>query len=264
MNIISVYQRSLEKPGRGQPGLNVAMVPSPHVRREYLKLPDDLAALTRGFGIDLPPLLRADAAVLAFSIECADRLLDAIPQAARRERFSHDILACLRGEVFSNEDLTAELAGWLSQLKEVAQRHGVEDQFHSIVHALLKNSERMRTTRSEERFVVYALKEGHLMVELLLLILRGRVTEEFGLFMRQLAAPANLGDKLRDARGDFRRGEMAFRPSLFFRARLVCEICWRSIRLLRFPAMNWRLLYWGIQSIFTEFIWFPFSKSHSH
>ena len=37
------------------------MVPSPAVRREYLKLPRDLAALTRSFGITLPPQLQRTA-----------------------------------------------------------------------------------------------------------------------------------------------------------------------------------------------------------
>jgi len=42
------------------------LVPGPAVRREYLKLPRDLAALTRSFGIVLPPQLQRDAVVLAF------------------------------------------------------------------------------------------------------------------------------------------------------------------------------------------------------
>ncbi|PYM12517.1 MAG: hypothetical protein DME18_11235, partial [Verrucomicrobia bacterium] len=136
------------------------IVPGPAVRREYLKLPGDLALLTGSFGIALPPRLQRDAAVLAFSIECTDRLLDAIPQAQRRARFSAAVVSCLRGEKFSNEELTAELAGWLAQLKEVAECHGVCDRFGEIVRELLGNSERMRTTRSHHQFVECAVKEG--------------------------------------------------------------------------------------------------------
>ncbi len=240
------------------------LFPGPAVRREYLKLPGDLALLTGSFGITLPPQLQRDAAALAFSIECADRLLDAIPQAQRRARFGAAVVSCLRGEKFSNEDLTPELTGWLAQLKEVAEHHGVSDEFREIIRELLSNSERMRTTRSHARFVECAIQEGRLMVELLLLILRNISTARFDSFMRQLAGPANLIDKLRDARGDFRRGEIAVRPTLSFRARLIYEMFRRSIRLVRVSAVNRRLAAWGAQSLFTELIWFRFSKSHSN
>jgi len=212
----------------------------------------------------LPPQLRRDAAALAFSIECADRLLDAIPQAQRRARFGAAVVSCLRGEKFSNEHLTPELTGWLAQLKEVAEHHGVSDRFREIIRELLSNSEQMRTTRSHARFVDSAIKEGRLMVELLLLILRNISTAQFDSFMRQLSGPANLIDKLRDARGDFRRGEIAVKPTLSFRARLIYEMFRRSIRLVRISAVNRRLAAWGAQSLFTELIWFRFSKSHLH
>lgn len=240
------------------------LVPGPAVRREYLKLPGDLAVLTGSFGITLPPQLQRDAAALAFSIECTDRLLDAIPQAQRRARFSSAVVSCLRGEKFSNEDLTPELAGWLARLKEISERRRVRDRFGEIVRELLRNCERMRTTRGHHQFVDCAVQEGRWMVELLLLILEDFSTPQFDSFMRQLSGPANLADKLRDARGDFRRGEIAVRPTLSFRARLIYEMFWRTLRLVRISVVNWRLTAWGAQALFTELVWFRFSKSHSH
>jgi hypothetical protein len=62
------------------------------------------------------------------------------------------------------------------------------------------------------------------MVELLLLILADVSTPSFADFMRRLAGPANLGDKLRDARRDYQCGEIAIRPTWRFRARLACEM----------------------------------------
>ena len=259
------------------------LFPGPAVRREYLKLPGDLALLTGSFGITLPPQLQHDAAVLAFSIECTDRLLDAIPQADRRARFSAGVVSCLREEGLSKperfrktqeqfsdhlgaakDDVTPELAGWLAQLKELAERHKVSDRFRQIVRELLSNSEQMRTTRNHRQFVDCAVKEGRWMVELLLLILDGFSTPQFRAFMRQLSAPANLADKLRDARRDFQRGEIAVRPTLSFRARLLYEMVGRVIRLVGVSAVNRRLAVWGVQSLFSELIWFRFSKAHSH
>ncbi len=238
--------------------------PGASVRREYFKLPRDLAALTSSFGIALPSHVQRDAAVLTFSIECADRLLDAIPRASRRARFSASVVSCLRGEGFFNDDLTPELAGWLAQLREAAERRRVLGAFCQIVRELLANSEVMRTTPRHGGFIECAVREGRLMVELLLLILADVSTPPFDCFMLRLSEPANLGDKLRDAGRDFRRGEMALRPTLTFRARLVYEILRRTFSLGILYAGHGRLLRWGIQSLFTELIWFRFSKAHSH
>jgi len=238
--------------------------PGASVRCEYFKLPRDLAALTSSFGIALPSHVQRDAAVLTFSIECADRLLDAIPQASRRARFSASVVSCLRGEGFFNDDLTPELAGWLAQLREAAERRRVLGAFCQIVRELLANSEVMRTTPRHGGFIECAVREGRLMVELLLLILADVSTPPFDCFMLRLSEPANLGDKLRDAGRDFRRGEMALRPTLTFRARLVYEILRRTFSLGILYAGHGRLLRWGIQSLFTELIWFRFSKAHSH
>jgi len=234
------------------------------VRPEYFKLPRDLAALTGSFGIALPLQVQRDAAVLTFAIECADRLLDAIPQTDRRTRFSAGVVSCLRGEKIIDGEVTLELAGWLSRLREVAERKRVQGMFCEIVRDLLSNSEQMRTTRSPAGFVECVVREGQLMVELLLLILAEVSTPAFERFMRRLSAPANLSDKLRDAVLDFRRGEMAFPPTLAFRMRLAYEILRRALRLGISYASHGRLLRWGIQSLFAELIWFRFSKSHSH
>ncbi len=238
--------------------------PGAAARPEYFKLTRDLKVLTSSFGIDLPPLLQRDAAVLTFSIECADRLLDAIPLPSRRARFSGSVVSCLRGEDFPQDDLTPELAGWLVQLREVAERRGVHETFCAIVRDLLDNSEWMRSTTRHAEFIECAVREGRLMVELLLLILARATTPPFNRFMRRLSEPANLSDKLRDAGGDFRRGEMSLRPTLGFRARLAWEILRRTFSLGVIYARNRQLLGWGIQSLFTELVWFRSSKAHWH
>jgi hypothetical protein len=225
------------------------------VRREYFKLPRDLAILTRCFGIVLPLELQRDVAVLTFAIECTDRLLDAIPEADRRVQFCAAVLRCLRGDTLSNAALTPELASWLDQLREVGERRNIHERLCGLAGELLENSERMRTARDFRGFIDCAAREGRMMVGMLLLIL-GRVsTARFDLFMRLLSEPANLGDKLRDARRDFRNGEIAIRPTWWFHARLSFEFVKRTARLAPFSFANWRLAEWGIRSLFTELIW---------
>jgi hypothetical protein len=226
------------------------------VRREYFKLPRDLAVLTRSFGIILPLELQRDAAVLTFAIECADRLLDSIPLADRRARFRADVLSCLRRQTFSNEDLTLELVGWLGRLRKVGERRNIHERLCQMADELLDNSECMRTARDHRQFVECALKEGRLMVGMLLLILAGVSTARFDSFMRLLSEPANLGDKLRDARADFRSGEISVEPTWRFHARLSYEFLKRTARLAPFSLLNWRLAGWGVRSLFSELIWF--------
>src|SRR5262245_10210387 len=95
-----------------------ALHPGAGARREYFKLQRDLAVLARSFGIELPAQVQRDAAILTFSIECADRLLDAIPQTHRRIRFSACVVSSLRGAGSMLHDLTPELAAWLAQLRQ--------------------------------------------------------------------------------------------------------------------------------------------------
>src|ERR1051325_7196897 len=142
---------------------------SPAVRREYFKLPRDLEVLARSFGIVLSTELQRDAAVLTFAIECADRMLDAIPEANERARFAGDVLACLRGD--SADALAAELSDWVKQLREASERHGVHREFCQITRQLFENSEQMRAAREHDRFIDCVVREGRLMVEMLLLIL---------------------------------------------------------------------------------------------
>src|SRR5262245_23307291 len=233
------------------------------IRPEYLKLPRDLEALTRSFGIALSPDQHSDAATLTFSIECVDRLLDALPRASDREAFSNAVTGKLEGTQRDNHDLADELVIWLYRLERVMHARRVSVPFCHIVRQLLENSEAMRTTRSRSCFVRYACREGRLMVELLLLILGDSATPQFIAFMRRLSEPANLGDKLRDAHWDHARGELAIQPGVVFRLSLAYEIARRLLPLAVFCVGNWQLLTWGMNSLFTELILFRFSKSHA-
>jgi hypothetical protein len=110
----------------------------------------------------------------------------------------------------------------------------------------------MRHTRSPDAFVQGAAREGRLMVELLLLILGDVATAKFTEFMRDVGEPANLGDKLRDARRDFSAGELAINPGLKFHTRLAYEMFRRVLSLAFRFCGRWRVLVWGVKSLFVE------------
>ena len=190
---------------------------------------------------------------MVFAIECVDRILDSFPKATDRAQFAADVLTVLEGKTTAADDaLSAEVRARLSQLHEVIHRRNIAGSFCRITRRILRNSEQMRTTRRSAFYVQGALAEGRWMVELLLLILGSTVTPRFREFMRQVAGPANLGDKLRDARHDFTLGELAIKPGLGLHLRLGCGMSWRIVALAyRFCAYR-RVLTWGLKSLYHE------------
>ncbi len=229
-----------------------AASPSGETRPEYIKLLSDLSILTRSFGIHLSHASQSDAAALTFCIECADRVLDATSDSTSRRELAERIVGMLLGNFEDRANLHPELARRLTWLETTARAYGVHSQVCEIVAQLLRNAECMRSTRHISEFANCAVLEGRLMVELLLLLIGQWTTGEFDQFMRRLAAPANLIDKLRDARRDFRRGEIAIKPTAIFRSFLSWQMSWRILRLAPFCFCNWRLALWGLRALCTE------------
>jgi len=215
-------------------------------------LPRDFAAIVRAFGLELPPDVMADAAVLAFTIECVDRRLDSIPDPMARQRFAlvvEERLASLRDDAV---ELPAEAREWLDRLADVLARRKIRDEFLPLVRDIFANCEAMRTARSGADYARCAGAEGRLMVEMLLAVLGPHATPEFAGFMRRLAVPAELVDKFRDARRDFDAGEMAIAPGMVLRLRLIWSIA-RDLPALAARCIARRgLASWGARSLWLE------------
>ena len=224
----------------------------PSVRADYLNLPRDLFELARGFDLELPPDRQRDAITLVLAIECVDRVLDSNPSPTERAQFAADVLSVLEGN--RPVTLSFEPRERLGELREMIQRRNIAVPFRRITYRILRNSEQMRATRRSAFYVLAAVREGRWMVELLLLALGDSVTPRFRAFMRQVAGPANLADKLRDARCDFALGELAIRPGLMLHLRLGCGMLWRIGALaLRFCVYR-KIFTWGLKSLYHELV----------
>lgn len=225
---------------------------SPHIRSEYRKLAADLPLLAAGFGIRLPSHIVQDAAVLAFSMECIDRLLDDLSQSQRRRDFSAAVMAFLTREDLEaqNPDFTAELVGWLRCLRAMVERHGVAGPFYQAAREIFINTEVMRSTTNVGCYVACVIREGQLTVELLLLLVGSWCSVGFQDFFRALAGAGNLVDKIRDVRADYRRGELAIPPGLWFRLRLWLKLLRQLPRIARRMPSPVRFLRWGLGYLF--------------
>jgi hypothetical protein len=216
-----------------------------NVRPEYRKLAVDLPVLAESFGCTLPASARADLLVFTLTLECIDRLLDAIADADERARFGEALLAALADER-AGEALPSELRAHLDQLRPVLARTGARQRLVALGTDALANTERMRVTRDTGEYLARVRAEGRFTVEMALLFVEPWLSPACRAFLRSVAEMGNLVDKLKDARGDFRRGEMAVAPDVLLHARLLASI------LKRVPAaaaLHPRLLgfvRWGV------------------
>jgi len=146
-------------------------------------------------------------------------------------------------------ELDAELASRLESLRAVAIRLGVCERLAALTASTLANTEGMRAARHRAAYLTCIEREGDLCVELALMI--GAVDHPGAVaFLRAVAPPANLLDKLLDLRGDHRRGEVAVSPGVrthvWLAARLLRR-AWSAARLHPSPA---RFGLWGTRWLY--------------
>jgi hypothetical protein len=190
------------------------------IRPEYVRLADELPALARQFGCALPSDVAADVRAFTLALECIDRVLDDIADASARAALSRAVVDGLDGAI----DAVAvgdELRAHLERLAALLARRRLLPSFRRLGARALANTERIRTTTSAREFIACVRLEGRLTVELTLLVAGPHLDGDCARFLRGVAELCNLYDKLKDARGDFRRGEMALAPSARLHARLL-------------------------------------------
>lgn len=212
------------------------------VRPEYVKLADGLPALAREFGEELGAAAAGDVRVFMAALECIDRVLDAVDDAGARARLSRAIVARLDGG--DGASAHHELDGKLRALTAMAARRGIARELARLGERALDNTERMRTARDARQFVDCVRREGRLTVEMALLV--AALDGECARFLRGVAELCNLYDKLKDARGDFRRGEMALRPGARLHARLLAATLARVPAAARLHPRLDRFVRWGL------------------
>ena len=228
----------------------------PRVRPEYAILAREFGELAAQFGHRIDAVLDNDIARLAGSIECVDRHIDHIADDVRRAALWRSILEVLahgvgRPRPAPHEDLAPEAARATLDLREVAVRRGVLGRMVRIVAKEVTTSERMRRTTQLGVYIAAVLREGRLTTALALVVAGDACGKPFRRFFFRLGGPANVIDKLKDARADHARGEIVLAPGLFLHARLALAV------LVRLPALfashpRWsRVVGMGLRYLFT-------------
>jgi hypothetical protein len=200
-------------------------------RPEYGRLAEEFRLLARAFGHDLAPRIVGDVARLTSAIERIDRWVDeACLAAVRRERW-RGVIAILSEEP-GVPRLPAELADAAHDLRRLGrERHG-RARIRRIVRDEAKTSERIRGARSAAVYVRAVEREGRLTAALALIVAGASCGPSFRRFFFRLAAPANLVDKILDAKEDHARGEIALRPGVRLYGALLWALLRRVVMLL--------------------------------
>jgi hypothetical protein len=213
------------------------------LRREYVKLGDELPALMREFGCALSAEELAGVRALVAAVEGVDRVLDAIAERDHRRTFASAVVDLLDGAAGSTG--APEVDARLAELRMALCERDIAAPFVRLARATFATTERMRTTRRARVYLDAVEREGQLLVELALLFVRTSATPAFVEFLRATAELGNLTDKLLDARGDFRRGEIAIRPGLALHARLAARIVRHLPRAAARHPSRLRFAAWG-------------------
>jgi len=221
------------------------------VRPEYLRLARDFERLVADFGGPLEGTVREDVITLMAAIECIDRVVDVLPERSDRERLGADVLRALRHGC-SPPDWDDELRARTAELRAVLVRRDVVAPFLAIARDALHNAEGLRECLTHDEYVARVAAEGRMTTQLALTVAGGACGDDFARFFTSLGEPANLVDKLRDARGDAARGEIVLRPGPSLHVRLAAEILRRLPGLLRLHPRPFWLLAWGARYLLSS------------
>jgi hypothetical protein len=212
------------------------------MRAEYAALVTGLPALMRDFGCEPSPEALRDVGVFVAALECVDRVLDPLPTSAARRELTESVLAAIDGD---SVRAPYELTDRLGELHAVLHRRDRVHVFRVLARAILDNTEHMRTTPHPRDYLVAIEREGALMVELALLFL-DEATPRFAAFLRSVAGPANLLDKLLDMRDDHRRGELAVAPTPWVHARVLARLVRGVPQVIADHPKRVALARWGV------------------
>lgn len=229
------------------------------VRQEYQRLLLHLRALSAVFGFTLSSSSERNAALLVAAVECVDRFLDQLALPAERAALAARVEAAFESDPPLIDPDADEIACRLAELRELANRSAIPPRFRALTVEVLRNAESMRTTPRVKSLVNHAVREGQMLVELLLLVLTEPVPHGMTAFLRAVAGPANLWDKFLDAPRDHHCGELACRPVRICQAGLLAAFSWQAVPLAAWVLYRPGLAFWGLQGLWSHCVdtWKP-------
>ena len=239
-------------------------------REEWMRLAQDMRMLVRLFGFTLSEERWSDVDDYTRAIDCLDRIVDDVEDAADRLLILNAAVALLEQNEALDDGtqcsvhtqhlvLGGELESKLTSLRSVLRRQNSVAVFCAKLQEAAACSEAIRTVGSRRRYALLTRKEGELASELFVLLLGDDVPLRFREFLVHVGGPANLLDNLRDARRDHDDGILPLRPGI----RLHLTLAWMLVRsgfdVVKSSPAPFRIAMWGLSELKR-----PIAKAAAH
>jgi hypothetical protein len=214
------------------------------VRPIYQAFCVELPRLTEPYGIELSQATQCELAILIRAMDSIDRELDSTLETDKRQMLSSSIIAFLRGDESSAiaERLGRNLTEQLAHLRNTVRQRGIGDEFAKAAQAVLVATEAKRWALTTSDFLRCLELEWRLVGELPLQILGAQTPQSFRQYFLNLCGAMYPIDTIPDMWDDYRRGQIAIRPSWWLAAVMACRLGCRLPKLvLTFPR-PWRII----------------------
>jgi hypothetical protein len=219
-------------------------------RPEYAALAQEFARLAAPFGDRVDERLHRDISRLANAIERIDRIVDeAVDDDSRRALWRY-VVDRMDGCASAGAIVADDLRAGADDLRAIGEERGIVARLRRVVAKEAKTSEAMRVARSSGAFVPLVLREGRLTAALALIIAGNSCSRRFRRFFFRLGGPANLVDKIKDAKEDHARGEIHLAPSLPLYVRLLVSLIGRSVGLMTSHPRPLTIVTLGLRYLF--------------
>jgi hypothetical protein len=221
-------------------------MPAGPPRPEYEALARDFRTLAAPFDLRIDDALERDLVLVVTAFEVTDRHVDSTEDASLRADLCAAILRVLE-EGTDDARVEGDLPPALAALRAHLRPLGALHRFVEHLARFFIRTETLRRTRSSAEFLRCVVDEAREAAHMTLLAVPAVALPRFARFFRVLSEIANLVDKLHDVRGDHARGEIAVRPGIGLRLRLLAAFVRRIPTLLALAPRPLRLVAWGMR-----------------
>lgn len=217
------------------------IIPNPawkNVRDIYRKLSEEFNVLTDSFGIEINPETKKNLNHLIIVIDEVDQCVDELPDRSSRDSITSSLIQFLENddENWFHPDASESLISQIEIIKIIILKLEIAEEFISAARTIFKVTELKRHTTKLERLLELIATEGRSTARLPLSILNIDSKEKFGVFFTRLCMIMGFADLIFDAKKDFKKGQINFKPSIKLYSKLIYIVITKGLKLiLSFP-----------------------------
>jgi hypothetical protein len=208
------------------------------VRPVYKNFSDEFEVLTGPYGLEISQERKCMLAHLFLIIDEVDKCVDELPDKGQRDALTAAILDYLSDSqlAWDHPLATPLLAQKMSSLKSVVQSDAVAQRFLPAAKNVFDHTEQKRHMTRRKDLIEFIMLEGEATSELPLSILQIPPEHPFATFFSDLCRLMGIADLVVDARSDYRKQYILYKPNLGLYLTLNWILIVGGLKLMmRFP-----------------------------